>query len=129
MGVNDDSDDDDSSIDEYPSDYDNDSDGDDETMQPINEDEKQLSKKIALMDKMYADKKCIMDYDDEQARTMKRYLRKVYRQVKFPSDDKLEFDEPNFVQSVEYDNNGNKIFESQTVEIVDYLLSELGTYE
>ena len=59
--------------------------------------------------------------------TMKRYLRTVYKDVKFFADIDKDYDEPNFVTPSKTDENGNEV-KSQTVQIVNYLLENLGMY-
>lgn len=59
--------------------------------------------------------------------TMKRYLKEVYRDVKFFSDTDKDYDEPNFVTPSKTDDNGNEV-KSQTVQIVEFLLQKLGEY-
>ncbi len=59
--------------------------------------------------------------------TMKRYLRRVYKDVKFFADTDKDYDEPNFVTPSTTDDNGNEV-KSQTVQIVNYLLENLGMY-
>ena len=52
-------------------------------------------------------------------KTLQTYIKKIFRQVKFLSDTKKDFHEPNFVQHV----HGVR---SQSVDICDYLWNSLG---
>ena len=52
-------------------------------------------------------------------KTLQTYIKKIFRQVKFLSDTKKDFHEPNFVQHV----HG---VQSQSVDICDYLWNSLG---
>ena len=58
--------------------------------------------------------------------TIKRYLRKVYRQVKFTSHRGKEFEKPDFVPRNVKDGN-NEYCESQTVQMCNWILKQLGT--
>jgi hypothetical protein len=57
----------------------------------------------------------------ETEKSIQRYLKKIYRNLKFFSDNKINYDEPNFV----YSSSGEK---QQSVQICDYLLKNLGKY-
>ena len=59
------------------------------------------------------------DKHKETEKSIQRYLKKNYRNLKFFSDNKMNYDEPNFV----YSSNGEK---QQSVQICDYLLKNLG---
>ena len=58
-------------------------------------------------------------YKKDTEKTIQRYMKKVFRQVKFLTDSGKEFKEPNFVAHV----HGIK---SQAVQICEYLWSSLG---
>lgn len=50
--------------------------------------------------------------------SIQRYLRRIFRQVKFPTDNGKAFKEPNFV--------GDKDNESQTIQICNWILKHIG---
>ena len=57
--------------------------------------------------------------------TIQRYLKKVYRQIKFLSDNRAMFAEPDFVQMKRRGFDGI-MRESQTVQICDWILENIG---
>ena len=57
----------------------------------------------------------------ETEKSIQRYLKKNYRNLKFFSDTKINYDEPNFV----YSSNRQK---QQSVQICEYLLKNLGNF-
>ena len=59
------------------------------------------------------------DKHKETEKSIQRYLKKIYRNLKFFSDTKINYEEPNFV----YSSNRQK---QQSVQICDYLLKNLG---
>lgn len=78
---------------------------------------------LAIQEELYAsDEKEPIDIDTWN--TMKRYLKRVYRQVKFFSDPKKMFDEPNFVQPMIRDGSGET--EIQSVSVCNWILKQLG---
>ena len=63
--------------------------------------------------------------DGETKNTIQRYLKKVYRQIKFLSDNRAMFAEPDFVQMKRRGFDGI-MRESQTVQICDWILENIG---
>ena len=59
------------------------------------------------------------DKHKEMKKSIQRYLNFFYPNLKFFSDNKINYDKPNFVNS----SNGEK---QQSVQICDYLLKNLG---
>ena len=65
------------------------------------------------------------EMDTGTKNTIQRYLKKVYRQIKFLSDNRAAFTEPDFVQMKRRGFDGI-MRESQTVQICDWILENIG---
>ena len=81
--------------------------------------------KIKEMEKIYADKKEQFDYLPNVAKDIRKYMKTLYRLVKFPSETEGMFEQPNFVRPELKDADGNFIYNSQAVKICDFLLGKL----
>ena len=74
-----------------------------------------------------------MLYDDDQKEylstdikeTIKRYLKTVYRNVKFLSDSPATFHEPDFIRHGKKDGDG-EVVNIQSVSICNFLLEQMG---
>lgn len=58
---------------------------------------------------------------------MKRIIKKIYRDVKFPSERRDIFDRPNFANPTTIDKDGNEVT-SQAVQICNYILKQMRKY-
>ena len=76
----------------------------------------QLSKQEDVYESGNKEKLC-----KDGERTMQRYLRQLFRMVKFLSDSDKEFKQPNFVS--------NRTQKKQTVTICEWLLEKIGKPE
>ena len=62
--------------------------------------------------------------DDIKA-TLKRYIRKVFRQVKFFTESDSEFKTPDFVVPRKRDSETGEMVDSQIVQICDYFVKNI----
>lgn len=85
----------------------------------------QEATKVKEMEKIYANKKDKFDYLDSVAKDIRKYMKTLYRHIKFPSETEGMFDQPNFVCPDLKDSEGKYIYKSQAVKICDFLLNKL----
>lgn len=63
--------------------------------------------------------------DEDTKSTLKRYIRKVFRQVKFFSESDAEFKTPDFVVTRKRDSQTGEMVDSQIVQICDYFIKNI----
>lgn len=85
----------------------------------------QEAKDVKEMEKIYADKNDRFDYLGSVAKDIRKYMKILYRLVKFPAETEGMFEQPNFVRPELKDSEGNFIYKSQAVKICDFLLNKL----
>lgn len=87
------------------------------------------SRQMKELEKIYADKKDCFEFEKSTAENVRKYIKILYRLIKFPSEVDGMFEQPNFVRPQLKDNEGKYIYNSQAVKICDFLMTKFCKYK